>query len=253
MKQKSFLNSSIQKAFKIIEYVSGFPQGIRLVDISKHLSFNKATALRMLSTLEEIGVLNKKEGRYFLGLKLYELGNKVSHKKVIVDKVHKKLESIVKDLNETVNFGVLFENKVLYLDKIESNRSLQINTTIGGKISLHCTALGKSILSILSDEELESLLDCLDLEKKTKNTIDNKKLLLEEIKKTKERGYSVDDEEFEEGLRCVAVPLKFKDINFYGAISVSGPISRFTKSFIPELGEKLRIYAKIIEKEVEMT
>ncbi len=253
MKQKAVsgnFNQSIIKAFSILELISHHPEGLRLTDISRTLSIDKATTLRFLSTLEHIGFIKKKNDNYLLGLKLYEFGLKVPFKTLVVDKVHNILERLVEEINETVNFGVLHEGKVLYLDKIESKRSLQINTHIGDKISLHCTALGKSILSSLPTSDLKCILNKIKLKKKTKNTISSRDKLVEEINTTKKKGYSVDNEEFEEGLRCVAVPIKFEEIGFYGAISVSGPTTRFTEEHIPYLGKVLKKYAKIIITEL---
>ncbi len=245
-------NNSVVKAFRIIELIENEMQGIGLKDISERLNYNKTTTLRFLTTLENLGVIRKRDGKYFLGLKLFELGLKVPFKMIVVDKVHNILEKLVNEINETVNFGVLLEGKVLYIDKIESKRSLQINTHIGDKISLHCTALGKSIFSILPENQVDSILEKIRLEKKTDNTIVKKEELLEEIKKTKERGYSIDNEEFEEGLRCVAVPIKLEKIGFYGAISVSGPVTRFTENAISELAKKLKKIKEKILKEVQM-
>ncbi len=245
-------NNSIIKAFKIIDVISETPNGLRLIDISKQLKYDKATTLRFLSTLESIGVLNKKDDKYFPGLKLFELGLKVPFKMIVAYKVHNILEDLSNELNETVNFGVLFENKVLYIDKIESNRSLQINTHIGNKISLHCTALGKAILSVLPENEFNIILNKIQLTKKTKHTIVKKEEFLKEIQTTKERGFSIDNEEFEEGLRCVSVPIRLKNIGFYGAISVSGPITRFTNEFIPVIGKTLKKYKEKILEEVSM-
>ncbi len=253
MKLKSDeMNNSLVKASRIISYISKKVDGARQNEIARDLSINKTTLFRFLNTLEQIGYVMKKEGKYFLGLRLFELGMKVPFKKIVVDTVHDILNSLVEELNETVNFAVLHDNKVLYLDKIESKRSLQINTNIGDKISVHCTALGKSILSILPEDDFKKIIKEIDLSKKTKNTIDNKKDLIENIKLTRERGYSIDNEEFEEGLRCVAVPVKLEKIGFYGAISVSGPVSRFTVELIPKLAEKLKEYSFKIENEIDL-
>ncbi len=251
MKHTPF-NNSVVKAFRIIELIENEIHGLGLKDISERLNYDKATTLRFLITLENLGVIRKRDGKYFLGLKLFELGLKVPFKMIVVDKVHDILEKLVNEINETVNFGVLFECKVLYIDKIESKRSLQINTHIGDKISLHCTALGKAIFSILPERQVDSILEKIKLEKKTRNTIIEREKLLEEIKKTKKRGYSIDNEEFEEGLRCVAVPIKLEKIGFYGAISVSGPVTRFTEDTISELAKKLKNIEEKIMKEVNM-
>jgi DNA-binding IclR family transcriptional regulator len=135
--------------------------------------------------------------------------------------------------------GELSNNQVLYLDKTESQRSLQIQTSIGSYTDLHCTALGKAILAILPEGIRGPVLRALSYKQKTPKTIAEPRELQAQVDHVCEQGYSVDMEEMEEGLHCVAVPLFIPGLNFYGAISCSGPSVRFTSQRMAELARKL--------------
>lgn len=246
-------NKSLFKAIKILNFLGDNSSGATLSEICSGTSIDKATALRFLVTLEEAGFVEKRDGSYFLGIKLFELGNKVPVKKNIIDRVHLHLKKLADMLNETMNLAELCFGSVNYLDKIESPRSLRISTYIGAKLPIHCTALGKSIVAFLPEEKREVLLQDYNFEKMTSKTITNKEDFRKELMKIQEQGYSVDDEEFEEGLRCVAVPLSLEDLNFYGAISISAPSQRLTDRKIPEVAEILKRESEIIKEEFEKT
>lgn len=220
--------------------------------MSTALSMNKTTLFRFLQTLESLNLLDKKNGSYVPGIRLFELGSKVPVKQLIVGKAHPLLVKLTEKVNETVNLGELNNHKILYLDKFESNRSLQIQTNIGSYISLHCTALGKAALSILPEFERKGIISRLVLEKRTKNTISDLQKLVTYIEEVKKRGYSLDIEEWEVGLHCVAVPLAIPELNFYGAISFAGPSVRFTWARMAELADQLKETVTRIKKAISL-
>lgn len=234
------MNQSIKKAFEILSFVVENPEKMSLSEMSASLRMNKTTLYRFLSTLESLDILSRKDEHYVPGIKLFELGSKVPVKQLIVARVHPVLSRLTAEVNETVNLAELRSNRVFYLDKTESLRSLQIQTSVGSYIALHATALGKSILSILPEALRESIIRQLDFEVRTPNTITEPAELRTQVEKVWTDGYSTDDEEWEEGLRCVAVPLLIEELNFYGGISCSGPTVRFTPQRIMELAEKLK-------------
>ena len=242
-------NKSLIKAIKILEVLADRRDGVSLSEICAQLGMDKATALRFLVTLEDERFVHRKEGKYYLGLRLFELGNKVPVKGNIINRVHPHLKKLAYEFNETTNLGELYFGSVHYLDKIETPRSLRISTYIGVKLPIHCTALGKSIAAFLPEDEREILLKDYNFEKMTPNTITDKERFRKELEKVRLQGYSVDDEEFEEGLRCVAVPLFLENLNFYGAISVSAPSQRLTREKIPEIAERLKREVVLIKEE----
>ena len=244
------MNQSVRKAFEILSFIVDNPQNQKqsLNQMARALEMNKTTLFRFLNTLESLDLLDKKDDLYVPGIKLFELGSKVPVKELIVDKVHPLLVRLTGEVNETVNMGELNGNRVLYLDKSESKRSLQIQTYVGDYIQLYCTALGKAILSILPGPRRDKIITGMNFEKKTLHTITDSRQLKRQIKDVCERGYSMDMEELEEGLHCVAVPLSIAELNFFGAISCSGPSVRFTPQYMAELAVNLNDTVKEIKQ-----
>jgi len=234
------MNQSVKKAFEILSFVVDNQKRQSLQQMARILKVNKTTLFRFLHTLESLNLLDKKDGYYVPGIRLFELGSKVPVKQLIIDRVHTFLMELTNQVNETVNMGELKNNQVLYLDKTESQRSLQIQTNVGSYIGLYCSALGKSILSILPESMQNEIISGLNLIRKTPFTITDPRELTAEIREITRKGYSTDREEQEEGLNCVAVPLFISELGFYGAISCSGPTVRFTPKYIDSLANKLK-------------
>jgi DNA-binding IclR family transcriptional regulator len=230
---------SVKKAFDLIDLLAACKEPLSLADICRQSGLNKTTIFRYLHTLEQCRIIEKKGNYYFLGIRLFELGNKVHTKQLIVDKIHPIIKQLADEENETANLAQLSDNQVLYLDKIECKRSLQIQTFIGAKAPLYCTGLGKVILALFDEAACAAIVDSLKLDKVTPHTLSNKKDLLAQIQKIRQDGYGLDLEELEIGLKCIAVPLFLKNYNFYGAISLAGPSIRFTDETIVRLAGKL--------------
>ena len=244
------LNQSVRKAFEILSFIVDNPgnQKLSLNQMARALQMNKTTLFRFLNTLESLNLLDKKDDLYVPGIKLFELGSKVPVKELIVDKVHPVLMRLTGEVNETVNMGELSGSRVLYLDKSESKRSLQIQTYVGDYIELYCTALGKAVLSVLPKSRRDTIMAGMNFEKRTPNTITDPRQLNAQIEDVSQKGYSMDMEELEEGLHCVAVPLFIEELNFFGAISCSGPSVRFTSRYMAELADHLKNTVKEIKQ-----
>ncbi len=245
------MNNTIKKAFEIVNLIEKNQGKYTLTDIVKTLGINKTTAFRNLKTLEELNILEKINNLYYLGISLFEMGSKVYLKQIIIEKIHPILRKLSEEVNETVNLAKIHNGMVLYLDKIESKRSLQIQSSIGDTLPLYCTSLGKSILSILPENEMLEIVNNIKFEKTTHKTISNPKKLIEQINKIKQIGHSIDDEEFEEGLICISVPLYLEHHNFYGSFSLSGPSIRFDRATLLRLAKILTNYKEIIIKKLK--
>ncbi len=245
------MNTSIQKAFKILSFVAAHPQKMSLSEMSRGLSINKTTLFRFLHTLEALNLVEKRGGAYVPGIKLFELGTRVPVKQLIIEKAHPFLDKLAEEVNETINLGELSNDQILYLHKCESKRSLQLQAKVGSYIAIHTSALGKAALSILSESERDAIISRINLERKTKNTITDAQELKGHIEEVSTRGYSLDMEELEVGLHCVGVPLCIPEVNFYGAISSSGPSVRFSRRRLAELAVRLKETAARIKKAIK--
>ncbi len=246
-------NSSVAKAFQILETFTPATPQQGVTEISVKTKLDKATVFRFLKSLEALGVIyqNPTTGLYQLGAKLYELGHRVPVRSAIVQQMHPLLQQLVEKINITVHLATLSNGEVLYIDKIQSRKTLQMNTYIGARNPVHCTALGKSMIAFLSEEELNKILQYFPLRKLTPNSITDVGQLKAELARIRQNGYAVDDEEFEEGLRCVAVPVLGTDQKPLVAISISGPLSQISDKTIPKQVSILKETAQKLDRIVQ--
>lgn len=233
------MSNSVKKAFDIIKFISNNQGKLSLSELGRQLGMNKTTLFRYLETLELLNILEKRDSNWYLGIELFSLGHRVDANSRIVDRIHPQLQEISQRLNETVNLVGMYDNSVLYLDKVESSRELQMRSKLGGHLPLHCTSFGKAILSSMPVDEVDAILKVIELKPYTEHTVTSTFELKKQIEFVKTYGYSLEKEELEPGLSCIAVPLHIKSIDFYGGIGFSGSPGRFTDDKVKELSSEL--------------
>jgi len=222
------LNQSIIKAFTLLDAFTTDKKEWGVRELALKSGYNKSTTYRLLSTLVSLQVVQQNENeKYSLGSKLFELGNRVSLYQSLINATKIPIRDIAIDIQETVLYGVLKDNKVFYINKSESVQGLKISTSVGSYQPIHATAIGKVLLAFSSDIKRESLLRSINFTAITKNTITKKSALISTLEKITHQGYALDLEEFELGLICVAIPIFNKSGKLIGSISASGPASRF--------------------------
>ena len=224
---------SIVKMSKIIDVIAFEQSALSLSELSQRLGIAKSTLHGLLSTLVNIRYLEQEQdtGRYKLGVQLFELGSQIANtwsEKTIAKSYMKKL---VEETGETVHLGMLSNGEVLYVDKQEANSSIRIDTAPGAKLPLHCTGVGKVLLAYSDESEIEKILSS-KLNKYTDQTIDNAVALRKQLVEIRKVGYSFDNQEFVDGLRCVAAPIFDYQKKVIFALSISGPLSRMKQTEI---------------------
>ena len=218
---------SLERAMSILELFQNSVVELSLKDISEKLELNKSTTFGLVNSLAALGYLlqNEDNQRYCLGPKILCLTNALKMNNVLIRIAHPFLEQLSHKYHETVHSAVQSDNSVIYLDKVESDSSIFINTQMGVKNYMYCTGVGKCLLSYKTEAQIDQILS-FPLKAKTYNTITRREALLNELKLSRERGYSMDNEEIEIGLTCVGFPVfkGFEDPGF--AISISGATGR---------------------------
>ena len=227
----------IDRALSILDMLSAQGPDLALGEISDKLELHKSTVHRLIMVLERHKLIerNPVSGRYRLGLKLFELGTQALAQLNLRDRARPFLERLVLETSETVHLCVLDDSEVVYLDKVEPERSVRMATSVGRRNPAHCTAVGKAMMAYLPLAQVESIVRKQGMKAVTSNTITNFLELKKELAAIRERGYSVDNEEIEEGVRCVGCVVR----NFSGdpvaAVSISGPAFRVTLEKVPVL------------------
>lgn len=214
--------NSIHNAVKVINcFTEGCDVGIS--DLAERLEMNKSTIHHIVKALYDEGVLVRTQSRkYRLGSQLLGWGHLVRQQYSTYFDVLPYMDQLVKATNETAHLAILENDQVSYLAKVEPKRPIRIQTKIGDRNPLHCTGLGKILLAYQPKEMINQFTEN-ELLPRTPNTITEKNKLIEELERTRKRGYAIDDEEYEIGLFCIAAPITDFMGNIICAISLSGP------------------------------
>lgn len=243
---------SVSRAFKILECIAKNNNLAGVTTISNDIQLSKSTVHSLLSTLLQMGYVQQeeKEGKYSLGLKLFELGQVVYYSMDLRTIAMPYLTELSRKHEETIHLGVLSDGEVVYVDKVDSPRSIRTTSKIGKRSPVHCTGLGKMLLSSLPDDEIKKIIASKGLAKYTDQTITDADVLYQHIQEIRKNGFALDNEEIEEGLVCSAAPIKNAFGETIAAISVSGPSHRLTEERLQQVTEDVVYACREISKKL---
>jgi IclR family KDG regulon transcriptional repressor len=238
---------SVERAIKILEELAVEKEGLGVTELSHRVDLHKSTVHRMLTTLLNLGYVeqNTVSERYRLGMKLLFLGGAILERMDIRHEAHDLLEELSEIVNEAVHLVVPDGFRAIYIDKLDSNKTIRMYSQIGRIAPLHASAVGKAILAFSGQGFVDEVIK-RGLSKYTPKTITKPQELLMHLKMIKEHGYAVDDEENEEGIRCIGAPVFDYTGKVIGAISVSGPTVTVIKEKVEQIAENVMECAKKI-------
>jgi DNA-binding IclR family transcriptional regulator len=159
------------------------------------------------------------------------------------------MQQLVERFQESCDLSIFDRGRVLYVEVVHSEHSLTIAARVGRHLPAHCTASGRVFLAFLPSKVVEPVLNAL-LTAYTEKTITSPAQLREELEATRQRGYALDDEEFEVGIRAVSAPIRDIDGNLVAALSMPGPTNRITPQRTPEIAQALVEAAEAISGHV---
>lgn len=243
---------SVDRALEILEILSQEPRGLGVTALSHRLDVAKSTTHRLLNTLLNRNFVMKDENDYYkLGTQVLFLSNYVIENFNIIDIAKSKIKELSDKTNETIHLVFYDNNEVVYIDKAEPEQTIRMHSRIGKRGLMHCTGVGKAILAFMNEEEAERVLKEKGMKAHTPNTITDLELMKVELQKIRSKGFSIDNVENEEGIRCIASPIFDHHQNPIAAISISGPESRVTLERIDkELIDLIKNTAKKISLEL---
>ena len=231
----------IDRVVGLLEAVASQKSGLTLVEISERLRVHRSTVYRLLMVLERHGLVGKGplNSRYHLGLKFFELASKVVAQQDVRECARPHLERLVFETGETAHLCILDHDEVLYLEKVEAQRTVRIPSIVGRRYPAHCGATGKSLLAFLPEKEVDDLIKRKQLKAYTRNTITTPAQLKAELQLIRDRGYSFDNEEFEEGLKCIGAPVRDYSGRVIASIGIAGPTFRMTEAKVLVLADSV--------------
>ncbi|NHM33718.1 IclR family transcriptional regulator [Neobacillus terrae] len=221
---------SAERVLRVFDLLAHHPKGLTIKEISNMLSFPQSSTSGLIETLYTNSYLTADDTRrYKLGPKLIQLGSAAKDSFDLSVQGSLFLKELMEEVQETVFMAILDQSELAYIAKINSNRSIRTTAEPGKSKPLYCTGLGKAFLSFLPENRKSEILSSLRLEPITEKTITKKEDLLQQLECFANQGYSIDDEENEEGLYCLAAPVFGVENTIQAAISVAGPKERMLK------------------------
>lgn len=247
--QKQPAIQSVARAIAILRCFEGTGE-LGLTEISRLVGLHKSTAAGIINTLKAERFLeqNAQSGKFRLGMDLFFLA--AGAKPELSEICEPFLNRLLDQTGETVNFAVRDGRHVVYVEKKESPHSMRICTSVGQRMPLYCTGIGKAILAHLDTEEARELLGKTELKKITGHTITDIDELLRQCEVIRREGVAWDMEEWEYGLVCVAAPIFDKRGAAIGAVSVSGPSMRMEEKTRRRIAAEVRKISIEISEEI---
>jgi DNA-binding IclR family transcriptional regulator len=222
--------------------------GAGVTELADHLDRSKGTIHSHLATLADNELIVKHGNSYEISLRFVDIGE-YAKKQIDIHEVAKaEVDRLAEETGEVAQFMVEEHGRGVYLHKSCGENAIQTASYTGNRKDLHCTALGKAILSQLPTERVDEIIDRHGLPQRTDNTVSNREELFDTLETVREQGVAFDDEEILKGLRCIAAPIQHPTGDVCGAISISGPTSRFKSDrFHEELPDVVKGAANVIE------
>jgi DNA-binding IclR family transcriptional regulator len=247
--KKTPYGTALIKAVGVLEHLASHrdPQGVS--EIARSTGLNKATVYKLLETLQDVRFVEKTDlSQYRLGIGLVRLAQSSIDQIDLVSIAQPVLVKLNDKTGETVHLGVMDRNRVVYVAKLESRQAVRMYSSIGKSAPMYCTGIGKALLSKYSVEQLTQYFTDVQRVPYTSSTIVAEDALRRELLRIQAQGYSMDDGEHEEDVRCIAIPL-YKGQELYGAISVSAPKYRFDDAALHRWLPLLQVaQAKMVDK-----
>lgn len=227
---------AVTRALSLLEIMAREESSITISELSRKAKLKLATTHRLLYTMMNRGFIEQDPVslRYRLGLKAFEIGNAALSVNDLRTVSRPFLKSLAEQINETTNLAILDGVEVVYIDQLESTNAVIVKmfARTGSRGQAYCTGTGKVLLADLGEEELIKRLSKVNFLKFTECTITDIDKLISTLGQIKEDGYALDFSERDEGVTCVAAPIRNFEKRVQAAISVSGPVQRMTQERI---------------------
>ncbi|WP_170381632.1 HTH-type transcriptional regulator BhcR [Ruegeria atlantica] len=239
---------SLDRAMEVFEYLSE-AQGKALTALSDEMGQSPATVYRILVTLEGRGLVefDHEEQVWHIGSRAFVIGSRFLRRTSLVDRARPVMRKLMEATGETANLGVEKEGSVLFLSQVETHASIRAFFPPGTLSPMHASGIGKALLAFMDEDRLDRLLANVQLQTFTERSITTPAALKEDLAAVRAQGFSVDNEEKNAGMRCIAAPVFDINREAVAGISVSGPTSRVSE------GEIERLSRPVIEAAHQLT
>lgn len=234
---------NLRNSCRILKLLGQHPDGLKAAELARRLDIPVTTTLRIMTTLHLEGFARKHEGRYELGPVLIQLGNSALAGTEIRELALPLLHKLTTQIDETSHLAIPCDERALIVAVEDSPHPLGAASRPGFLAELHCSSTGKIFLSYLYRDQLAEIVGATRPARRTDRTLITVSQLKREVELTVKRGFSLDNEEFNLGVRCLAAPVFDADGVVIAAVGITAATVRFTKERIPEIAAKVRAVA----------
>lgn len=243
--------SSVLKVFGILQAL-GEEKEIGITELSQRVMMSKSTVYRFLQTMKSLGYVTQQEEseKYALTLKLFELGSGALQNVDLIRCADLQMRELSRLTREAIHLGALDDSSIVYIHKIDSLYNLRMYSRVGRRNPLYSTAIGKVLLAWREPEEVLDILSGIEYVRSTDRTILSTEALLPVLQQVREQGYGEDNEEQEEGIRCVAVPVFDRFGVVVAGMSISFPTLRYTEEGLREYVDRLQQAARTLSQQM---
>ncbi len=243
---------AVERALAILEAVAQEAEGLSNAEISRKLEIPKSSASYILRTLETQGYLtrNPETGKYRVGLKVLSLSRGALSGIDVREVALPIMRHLMGKTNLTCHLAILDGPDAVYIEKVEPQGFIKMDTWVGRRMRVHATSVGKSLVAHIPQERLEKILAERGMEKRTPKTITTLPRLLKDLEKVRAQGYAVDDEENNMGARCVGAPVFNQDGTIEAALGLSGTTNQVNPHTMPRILEHLKDAARHVSMQL---
>lgn len=241
---------ALERGLMILEYLAQSRRGVTLSQLTRKLQLPRSTGHALLLTYQRTGYVHRceKTGRYCLGFRLQALANQALGGTSLRTQASTLLHQLMQETGLTVHLAVMEEGEAILIDRIEAPGSPHLATWVGKRMGLHCTALGKALISELPEAVLDELIRKHGLIRYNENTIASRRALRLACESIQRLGYAIDDEEEEIGIRCIGAPVRDSTGEVVAAISISGTKAQLEN--IPARASQVMATAALLSQEI---
>ena len=242
---------SLVKSLRLLKLYTSQRSEWGISDMVRGSGYHKSSVQRIVDTLETEGFLARitpEKRTYRLGPEILFLGNVAESKLDIKSVARPMMARLVDQVHETSYLCMVDQYQCCYIEKIECSQPIRIVHSLGQRNPLHCTGVGKALLSGMTDDEIDRVIAERGLKKHTPHTITNRNDLLEEIERVRKEGIAYDHEELNIGVTCIAAPIFDRAGRVVASISISGPVQRFLSERIHSFGSKVKTAGEEISR-----
>ncbi|RQG96527.1 IclR family transcriptional regulator [Natrarchaeobius chitinivorans] len=250
-KQESIGIQAVDRAFDIVEALTEL-DGAGVSELARHVDLPKSTAHNHLRTLEQTEYVVHEDGEYRAGLKFLRISETARKQHELYQVARSEVDHLAEKTGEISALMTEEHGRGVFVYRSRGSEAARIDTCVGDRVPIHCTALGKAILAFLPADRRNEIVERHGLTAVNHNTITDRDVLSEELEDIRERKIAYDDEERLNGLRSVAAPILDGSNSVIGSISVAGPTHRMQGNrFETELPETVLGIANVIELNIQ--